>query len=1014
MKQTFMKFCFLKTKSFLTFKVIIFIFLTTNVVFSQQLAINQFTGTGACPTQGNTFSSVFNATVLPLSRNTITCSSAANVFNNSTLNNSASRNDASYIEFSITANAGFKLNLTSLSFFRQASATAPNNLIVSYSTDPLATNFNTTRVDMATSTTPTSGTTLTWNFPSTITTTASGKVTFRFYPFGTTRADNGAGTASSSGAFRLDDISFGGTVTTTLPNITITKTNMSFGSLGQGSLSTPLSYTVIGSNLVDNIAINASSDYTICETPNGVYTSTLSLIPASGSINVPIYVKQNNDNLGSISGTITNSSASTTLQTVITSGFINAALTSFSPISAARAAINGTAVTVQGYVTVSSQFGGNQIFIQDGTGGISVFNGSENFVDVYGLQIGDFVQIAGTRGSFNSLAQINVPMTIQKNATPPSVQTHVTIASTQMSAYEGQLVRIINLPNPPGATTFAANTNYAFNTTQVRITGTVNAPFSNNLVGTVINTGTSNIIGIASRFNSTFELSPRFVADIENVNSLPFYGLDLTYATNNTLDVGCWNMEWFGHPTLGPADNNLQKNNAGVVLSTLKLDVLNANEISNEALLGQAVATMGSNFTYTCSQEVSNGTTITDPNSQRVCFVYNTDIVKNVTTTALLLDVKANPASFFGISTPTLSYPYPPYPENDPTNFFASGRLPYSMTADVTVNGVTRRMMFVGMHAKANTGTPAEKLIAYERRKLDARVLKDYLDRDYPNIPFIMMGDYNDDIDVSIYDNLSASSYKNFVDDAARYQFLTGQSSLTDRTKSTVGFSSMIDHVMMSNEVFSAYQSSSARVGMPDLYIPNYGSTTTTDHYPVMARFNIANIILPVTLIDFKANLKENKTAYLSWNVAEEKNLKAYIVEKSRDGRTFFAFKQVKAEGINQYTTKDEQPFNSTTYYRLKMVDNDESYEYSKVVSVDKKAIDKTFKIFPNPTSNVFFVENTEGVALDLTVYSVNGQVVKRVLKTNRIDVSDLSNGMYIIEGILDNSVVLREKLFKN
>jgi hypothetical protein len=1007
MKQTFMEFCFLKNKSFLTLKVIILIFLTTNVVFSQQLAINQFTGTGACPTQGNTFSSVFNATVTPLIRSTITCSSAGNVFNNSTLNNTASRNNASYIEFSVTADAGFKLNLTSLSFFRQASATAPNSLIVSYSTDPSPTNFNATRVDMATSTSPTSGTIITWNFPSTITTTDGGKVTFRFYPFGTTRADNGVGTASSSGAFRLDDVSFDGSVTTTLPNITITKTTMSFGSLGQGSLSTPLSYTVIGSNLVDNVAISASSGYTICETPNGVYTSTLSLIPASGSINVPIYVKQNNDNLGSISGTITNSSASTTTQTVSTSGNINATLTSFSPISSARAATNGTAVTVQGYVTVSSQFGGNQIFIQDGTGGISVFNGSENFVDVYGLQIGDFVQIAGTRGSFNSLAQINTPMTIQKNATPPSVQMPISILSNQMAAYEGQLVKILDLPNPPGATVFAANTNYAFNTTQVRISGTVNAPFSNNLVGTVINTGTSNITGIAGRFNSTFQLSPRFVADIENVNSLPFYGLDLNYATNNTLDVGCWNMEWFGHPTLGPADNNLQKNNAGVVLSTLKLDVLNANEISDEALLGQAVATMGSNFTYTCSQEVSNGTTITDPNSQRVCFIYNTDIVKNVTTTALLLDVKANPANFF----PNATLGYPAYPQNDPTNFFASGRLPYSMTGDVTVNGVTKRMMFVGMHAKANTA-PTD--IAYQRRQLDARVLKDYLDRDYPNTPFILMGDLNDDIDVSIYDNVSPSSYKNFVDDAVRYRFLTGQTSLTDRTKSTVGFSAMIDHLMMSNEVFNAYQSSSARVGWPDLYIPNYGSTTTTDHYPVMARFNIANIILPVTLIDFKANLKENNTAYLSWNVAEEKNLKAYIVEKSRDGRTFFAFKQVKSEGINQYSTIDEQPYNGTTYYRLKMVDNDETFEYSKIVSVDKNSIDKTFKIYPNPTSNVFFIENTEGVVLDLTVYNINGQIVKKGVKSNRIDVSDLSNGLYILEGMSDNTVVLREKLFKN
>jgi Family of unknown function (DUF5689)/Secretion system C-terminal sorting domain/Endonuclease/Exonuclease/phosphatase family len=905
-----------------------------------------------------------------------------------------------YFEFTITPATNFNLSLASIVFSTQVSATGPTNWA-------LRSNIDGYTANLASGTNPAaiSADNQTANLGSTIQNRATA-VTFRIYGY----------SASSTGTFRMDDLKIIGTVNTTLPNITLSKTNMSFGSLGQGSLSTPLSYTVIGSNLIDNVAINASSGYTICETPNGVYTSTLSLTPASGSVNVPIYVKQNNDNLGSISGTITNSSASTILQTVITSGFINATLTSFSPISTARAATNGTAVTVQGYVTVSSQFGGNQIFIQDGTGGISVFNGSENFVDVYGLQIGDFVQISGTRGSFNSLAQINVPMTIQKNATPPSVQTPITIASTQMSAYEGQLVRIINLPNPPGATTFAANTNYAFNTTQVRITGTVNAPFSNNLVGTVINTGTSNITGIASRFNSTFQLSPRFVADIENVNSTPFYGNDLNFGTSTTLDIGCWNIEWLGHPTEGPSNNTQQKDYAGTVLNTLKLDIINVNEVSDEALLGQVAAAAGSNYAYTCSQEVSNVTLSVDPLSQRVCFIYNTDVLTNVSTTALLLDVKANPASFF----PNATLGYPNYPENDPSNFFASGRLPYAMTADVTINGLTKRMMFVGMHAKANTA-PTD--ISYYRRQLDIRVLKDKMDQLYPNIPFVVMGDFNDDIDVSIYNAAFESTYKNFVDDVADYRFLTGQTSLTDRKKSTVAFNEMIDHIMISNEMFNAYESSSARVGTPDLYIPSYGSSTS-DHYPVMARFNIANITLPVTLLDFKANLKENKTTDIRWDVADEKNFKHYIVEKSRDGRTFFAFKQVKSEGINQYTTIDELPYNGTTYYRLKMVDNDDAFEYSKVISVDKKALDKTFKVYPNPSSNVFFVENTvearnpdtfgKGVILDINVYNINGQVVKRGLKTNSIDISDLSNGMYIIEGMLDNSVVLREKLFKN
>ncbi|UFH54536.1 ExeM/NucH family extracellular endonuclease [Spirosoma sp. KNUC1025] len=192
--------------------ILMLIGILSNSAYAQLLVKNSFDGTTACPTQGNSFTSAsaINATATPLSRQTITCTTAGGVFNSTTLNNTATRSDNSYIEFSITANSGYSLNLTSLSFFRQASNTAPNSLIVSYSTD--AANFNMTRVDMTTSTTPTSGTVLTWNFAAPITTVSGGTVTFRFYPFGTVRADGGGAAASATGTFRLDDVSLFGTI----------------------------------------------------------------------------------------------------------------------------------------------------------------------------------------------------------------------------------------------------------------------------------------------------------------------------------------------------------------------------------------------------------------------------------------------------------------------------------------------------------------------------------------------------------------------------------------------------------------------------------------------------------------------------------------------------------------------------------------------------------------------------------------------------------------------------------
>ena len=235
--------------------------------FSQVLTSNTFTGASACPTNGNTFSAVTNATVTPLSRNTIVCSVAGNVFNSSTLSNTASRNDNSYIEFSITANSGFGLNLTSLSFFRQGSNTAPNSLIVSYSIDANPANFNATRVDMPVSTTASSGTVLTWTFPTAINTISGGKVTFRYYPYGTVSINGGV--AAASGAFRLDDVTLNGTVVNASPTLTATPTSITNLNYTGAGPSTASSYTLSGSVLTPtagDITVTAPADFEISKT----------------------------------------------------------------------------------------------------------------------------------------------------------------------------------------------------------------------------------------------------------------------------------------------------------------------------------------------------------------------------------------------------------------------------------------------------------------------------------------------------------------------------------------------------------------------------------------------------------------------------------------------------------------------------------------------------------------------------------------------------------------------------
>ncbi|GAB4031854.1 T9SS type A sorting domain-containing protein [Spirosoma jeollabukense] len=186
--------------------LIITFVLAIPIVSVGQIYSNTFTGTGTCPTQGNVPTTSPNATGTPLTRSTLLCSATNNVFNSTTLNNTANISNTSYIEFSVTANPGAQLNVASLSFLRQASVTAPNQLEVRYSTDGFATSTSWGSAP----TTPTTGTTITWDFAD-FTVPPTTTLTFRFYPYGTQRADLGAGAAASAGTFRLDNVTVTGT-----------------------------------------------------------------------------------------------------------------------------------------------------------------------------------------------------------------------------------------------------------------------------------------------------------------------------------------------------------------------------------------------------------------------------------------------------------------------------------------------------------------------------------------------------------------------------------------------------------------------------------------------------------------------------------------------------------------------------------------------------------------------------------------------------------------------------------
>jgi len=148
------------------------------------------------------------------------------------------------------------------------------------------------------------------------------------------------------------------------------------------------------------------------------------------------------------------------------------------------------------------------------------------------------------------------------------------------------------------------------------------------------------------------------------------------------------------------------------------------------------------------------------------------------------------------------------------------------------------------LHMKAET---APDTADYDRRKAAGTALKQYLETSLATKRVIVLGDWNDDVDVSIVRDPANTSvylpspYQNYVDQPAEYTFLTRPLSLQG-VGSSEGFTNIIDHQLVTNELAASYVSTSTRVVVPA--ITSYG-TTTSDHYPVVSRFDFWNVVNP-------------------------------------------------------------------------------------------------------------------------------------------------------------------------
>ncbi len=336
-------------------------------------------------------------------------------------------------------------------------------------------------------------------------------------------------------------------------------------------------------------------------------------------------------------------------------------------------------------------------------------------------------------------------------------------------------------------------------------------------------------------------------------------------ASSPAFTVAHWNIEWFGDATSGPVNStstggttdDLQIANARDIIREAGVHLWGLGEIVDvadfETLKSQLPGFDG--FVASDSARVPGGASWYSSSEQKVGVLFDTSLLTFKRAEVILTE------------------------HND--DF--SSRPPLRVDFSTVIDGVSQPLVILVVHMKA-----LDDQASYDKRQRASVALKQYLDTFLPFERVLVVGDWNDDVDVSVTHSSGTplpSPYQNFVDDPADYRFVTDVLS-NAHTSSTATGPETIDHTLVSNELQAALVPHSVSVMRPDAWIADYVGTTS-DHYPILSRYDLQGTGVTASIRLTSPNggsYFSGSTLALSWSSL---GVAAVRLEYSLDGTTW-------------------------------------------------------------------------------------------------------------------------------
>lgn len=169
---------------------------------------------------------------------------------------------------------------------------------------------------------------------------------------------------------------------------------------------------------------------------------------------------------------------------------------------------------------------------------------------------------------------------------------------------------------------------------------------------------------------------------------------------------------------------------------------------------------------------------------------------------------------------------------------------------------------------------------------------------------------------------------------------------------------------------------------------------------------------LPVNLVSFIVNEASCNEVLLQWTTTNQDNFSHFEIEYSADGKNFSGVRNVWPNLQDALEARYSVTVNQNSkkgYYRLKMVDVNQSFKFSEVRSVNLSCGgDNTLGLVlsPNPVYNQVNIKGTDSRQV-IKIFNTQNELVLEVngqAGNTAIDVNKLASGLYnaiVIDGAI-------------